>query len=336
MKLATIETISEIRPIEGADFILAAKIQGYWSVIAKKDGYKVSDKVIFVQPDSLIPRQEYNRFLWPKNDQDPSGKPIRLQVKKMKKQVSQGLVLPVMLVDKEVKEGDDVTVDLGITHYTKPIPACLAGKIKGQFPNFLRKTDEERLMSYPECLTELKDKDVYISVKADGSSGSFYYNKGEFGVCSRNLDLLEEASNSFWKVARQLDLESKLKQFGFNCAIQGELVGQGIQDNHLGINGLDLVCFNIFDIDAQKYLDYKEMSDLCNSFIIPKVKVIYKGTFNFTLDELQKLANDTNYDNGNCAEGLVIRPVTESYSETLGGRLSVKVISEKYALKYGE
>ena len=57
MKLATIETISEIRPIEGADFILAAKIQGYWSVIAKKDGYKVSDKVIFVQPDSLIPRQ---------------------------------------------------------------------------------------------------------------------------------------------------------------------------------------------------------------------------------------------------------------------------------------
>jgi hypothetical protein len=55
-----------------------------------------------------------------------------------------------------------------------------------------------------------------------------YKKYGVFGVCSRNLDLKETEGNTFWNVASKLDIESNIPD---NTAIQGELVGPGIQGN---------------------------------------------------------------------------------------------------------
>jgi RNA ligase (TIGR02306 family) len=336
---ATIEKILEIKPIEDADFIEVARVQAYWSVIVKGT-FKVNDLCVFVQPDSLLKRAEWNKFLWPKNDEDINGNPIRVIVRKFRKQISQGVVFPISIIPninpEFLIEGVDIGEKLEISHYEKPIPACLAGKIRGNFPSFLRKTDETRLQSYPDVLKELMDKEVVISIKVDGSSCTVYNNGDKNGVCSRNLDLLEDENNSFWKVTRQLDLLNKLKQFGFNAAIQGELYGEGIQDNHLGIKGLDFRVFNVFNIDQQRFLDHEEFFNLCVTFNIPIVQTVYKGKFNFTIEQLQKMANELKYPNGNFAEGIVIRPVYENYSEILKGRLSVKVISENFSLKYKE
>ena len=57
----------------------------------------------------------------------------------------------------------------------------------------------------------------------------------------------------------------------------------------------------------------------------------------FTLPELVELANKQDYAPGLPAEGIVIRPTEEARSLFLeSGRLSAKVISERYALKHGE
>ena len=40
-----------------------------------------------------------------------------------------------------------------------------------------------------------------------------YLNNGEFGVCSRNMELKETEGNAYWKVARELDLQNKLSSF---------------------------------------------------------------------------------------------------------------------------
>ena len=65
------------------------------------------------------------------------------------------------------------------------------------------------------------------------------------------------------------------------------------------------------------------------------VKVLEIGNnFNYTLEQLQTKANELVYDNGNLAEGIVIRTITETHSETLNGRLSGKVVSEPFELKY--
>lgn len=50
-------------------------------------------------------------------------------------------------------------------------------------------------------------------------------------MCSLNLDLIGISNNAFWQVARNFDLETKMRAVGFSVAIQGELMGAGVQSN---------------------------------------------------------------------------------------------------------
>lgn len=46
-ELATVSVIQDIRPIEGKDRIVLARVENYDSIV-QKDGFKVGDKVIYV------------------------------------------------------------------------------------------------------------------------------------------------------------------------------------------------------------------------------------------------------------------------------------------------
>jgi RNA ligase (TIGR02306 family) len=92
-----------------------------------------------------------------------------------------------------------------------------------------------------------------ITEKLDGSSMTVYFNEGEFGVCSRNLDLKEADGNSFWKVARELGLEEKMRATRNNMALQGELIGPGIQGNIYNLSKHEFRLFDVFDIGLQEY-----------------------------------------------------------------------------------
>lgn len=336
MKLASIEKIIKISDIEGADRIQAAQVLGYQSVI-KKNEFNAGDLVVFIFPDSLLPRKPWNQFLWPKEDQNPDGERVRLRGCKFKKQISQGLIQPLnILPNKEYKEGDDVTGDLDILKYEKPVPAQLAGKIRGNFPSHLfPKTDETNLCSYPRAVDEFVGLDCYISQKYDGSSMSVYIND-DFSVCSRNLDLKEEDGNAFWKIARQFDLESKIRQFGFKACIQGELVGPGVNGNKMGLSELSFRAFNIYNIEQREFADFNTFIALCEKFQIPRVSVIWDGIFDKDLDWLIELSKNQEYQKGYPAEGIVLRSQVPKYSQVLKERLSGKVINPIFAAKYGE
>jgi RNA ligase (TIGR02306 family) len=206
-KLATIQKISWIKPIPNADKIEVAGILGWQIVINKKEGFKVGDKVVFCEIDSIVPERPEFEFLRPRG--------FRVKTIKLRGQVSQGLALPISILpidnahpiwdDSELTVGLDVTDILDIKKYVPYIPACLAGEVKGQFPSFIPKTDETRIQSVPDVLTRHNRKTFIVTEKVDGSSMTVYYNNGEFGVCSRNLDLKETEKNSFWKVARKLE-----------------------------------------------------------------------------------------------------------------------------------
>jgi hypothetical protein len=149
-KLASVQRILEIRPIEGADAIELAIINSWQVVVAKNVGHKVDDFVVYCEIDSFLPIREEFEFLRKssyKKMGDQEG--FRLKTIKLRGQVSQGLVVPIHVLPllEMVHEGQDVTEILGIVKYEPPIPAQLAGKAKGYFPNFLRKTDEERCLS---------------------------------------------------------------------------------------------------------------------------------------------------------------------------------------------
>lgn len=372
-KLASIRKISDLQPIEGADKIELAIVDGWKVVVAKDVNHKVGDFVIYCEIDSFLPIKEEFEFLrkssYKKMKDGTEG--FRLKTIKLRGQVSQGLILPLSVLEGEgemkigvseqpwgkqlqlgpyddalvIEVGVDVTERLGITKYEPPIPAELSGKVKGYFPSFLRKTDEERIQNLSSEYEQLKSHTYYVAEKLDGSSATFYYNNGVFGVCSRNLELSDpgefvpgmvmcedgierpKRENSFWKVAKELDLENKMRNFGINISIQGELIGEGIQGNPYKIKGQTIRFFNLFDIDLQQYhtLSMFEMI-ITKEFGLQTVPILDR---NFrlpeTIDELLSYADAKSELNPNFdREGVVIR--------SLDRKISFKVISNKFLL----
>ena len=334
-KLASIRKISDIQSIPGADMIELAIVDGWKVVVAKNVEHKVGDMVVYCEIDSFLPIKEEFEFLrkssYKKMSDGTEG--FRLRTIKLKGQVSQGLILPLkdlQLPNKDLLEvGMDVTNLLGISKYEPPIPAELSGKVKGLFPSFLRKTDEERVQNLSNEYENLKQHKFYVTEKLDGSSATFYSKYGVFGVCSRNLELLETEGNTFWKVARELKLEEWLTSQDVNYSIQGELIGESIQGNPYKIKGQTVGFFNAFNIDTQEYLGLEEFEKLISSMGIKSVPILDREfTLPDTIDELLTYADEKSVLNSNFdREGVVIR--------SLDRKISFKVISNKFLLNGG-
>ena len=327
MKLASIQIITDIRPIEGADRIEAATVLGYQTVI-KRGEFQPGDKCVWHEPDTVTADRPEYAFL--------RAHGFRLKVSRFKGQVSQGLALPLRILPAgDYAVGDDVTELIGIQKYEKPHPPSLADVAKGAFPSWIPKTDELNLRSFPAALEEFTGRECVITQKVDGTSGTFYLRNDEFGVCTRNLELLDHPDSKFWRVSREHRVREALEILDGDFALQAEVHGEGIQGNHLGVKGV--AAFDLFDITAHVYAGHEALAEFCKASNLPTVREVWRGEFRFTLPELVELASAQEYATGRPAEGIVIRPVEEARSLVLdSGRLSAKVLSEHYALKHGE
>jgi RNA ligase (TIGR02306 family) len=335
-KLASIQRIKALEPIEGADAIEKATVLG-WQLVVKKGEYQVGDLMVYCEIDSLLPERPEFEFMKPRG--------MRVRTIRLRGQVSQGICFPLSFLSDNfpVVEDADCTDELGIIKYEPPVPANLNGIAKGKFPSFIPKTDETRVQVLQPILDKYKGQKCYISEKLDGSSTTYYIKDGEFGVCSRNLELIEDEENSFWKVARQLDIENKLRTLGGNFAIQGELMGEGIQSNKLRLKAQTIYVFNIFDIDKYEYLDFEKFCEVMKVLDLPVVPII---TTEYELEnDIEAIVKRSVIKSQLCkevwAEGIVIRPMKEFNDFLLqesGGntRVSFKAINPEFLLKYGE
>jgi RNA ligase (TIGR02306 family) len=262
---------------------------------------------------------------------------FRLKTIRLRKKLSQGLLLPISQFPEVCgkPEGEDVTSVLGVVKWEPPVPVCLAGDAKGPFPSFIQKTDEERIQNLPEYFELYKDVVFEESIKLDGTSATFYFRDGEFGVCSRNLELKESDANLYWKIAKQLSLKERLAVLGRNIALQGEIIGEGIQGNNEKIKGQKFFLFNIYDIDKSRLLDFNERDAVLYSLNvslpqIDTVPVTYRGPIFHcfsTMDALLDLANGPSLNQASRREGLVYKSVLMEH-----GIVSFKVISNEYLL----
>jgi len=343
-KLATIKTIDKLEPIEGADRIELATVGGWKVVVAKDVGHQEGNKVVYCEIDSFLPIEPEFEFLrkssYKKMADGTEG--FRLKTIRLRGQYSQGLILPLEdainvmkrkngeVYSEMLEEGMEVTDLLGIAKWEPPVPANLAGTAKGNFPSFIQKTDEERIQNLTKDLERWKEDGTlfYMTEKLDGSSATFYLRDGEFGVCSRNLDLKESEDNTYWKVARELKIEEKLKELGRNIAIQGELIGEGIQKNRYKIKGHTVRFFNVFDIDKFEKASRDEfMEIIVNKMGLETVPVhMLPLPIAHDVAGLLELAEGKSQLNKDAErEGLVIR--------SLDNKISFKAISNKFLLK---
>jgi RNA ligase (TIGR02306 family) len=153
------------------------------------------------------------------------------------------------------QDGDDVSEVLNIQKWERPMNAQLAGMARGNFPSVIPKTDQERVQNLVKEIAASVSLKFEVTEKLEGSSMTCYLIDGVFGVCSRNLDLKETTDNTFWQVARKEQIEEKMRSTGDgDWAIQGELIGPGIQGNIYKLAEPKFCVFDVYNIQAGDYL----------------------------------------------------------------------------------
>lgn len=347
-KLASIRTINQTRPIEGADLIEAIRADGWWFV-SKKGEFNVGDMGVYFEIDSFLPAKDLRFAFLAKNFstfQDQEG--ARIRTVTMKGQISQGLMLPIKLFPEIVnpQEGDDVTELLGIVKWEPMIPAALSGQVSGKLPWGIPITDEERIQNlYKEIAVKIAGKTFEKTVKLDGSSMTVYNNSTEqnYGVAGRNWNFYETEGNTLWHVATRKRLIKALKALNLNVALRGEIMGPGIQENNEKLFVHDFFLFNIWDFNTSKYVtpaQRDEIVERINEYLKvtalednvkfePLVIVPSLGTVTFdenvTVEDILALADGPSLKAPN-REGLVFKSVD--------GDFSFKAISNWYLKKH--
>jgi RNA ligase (TIGR02306 family) len=376
-KLASIRRIADIQPIEGADAIEVATIDG-WKVVVKRGEFTVGDLAVYMEIDSWVPH-DLAPFL--SKGQAPreynSVKGERLRTIKLRGQVSQGLLLPIessgslhiiewMCAGKSLAmdaidgdfnpEGFDVTDILGIQKWEAVLPAQLQGQAKGTFPtDLIPKTDQERIQNcfgeiqkrskrfatekvwnaetetleeHPVVLpADFKEPTYEVTIKLDGSSCTIFRWEGELRVCSRNLELKindENQDNTF--VAMALKIGDRIPD---GIAVQGELMGEGIQGNREGFKEHRFFVFDMFDIKKHEYIPPIMRRHVCETRGLEHVPVIHRSFIApASVEEGLALAEGPSI-NHKIREGLVWK-----CNEDPG--FSFKTISNQFLLKNGD
>lgn len=355
--MATIRKIAEIKAIPEADLICAYRVDGWW-VVEVVGKYEVDDLVIYAEPDSWIPTEMAPFLSKGKDPRVYNGiKGEKLKTVRLKKQISQGLLFPVSVLDFDsfyrteikvmqatpgIQANVDVSEILNIQKYEAPIPAELAGQAAGNFPRFIPKTDQERCQNLYEDIF-IKNANAYyeISTKLDGTSFTAFYVDKEEGVCSRNWELKLDGDNENNTMVRMFidsGLQSVFRQLNRNLAVQGELMGPGIQANREQLKSPTMFVFDIYDIDNACYLtpEFRRavMEELwlfgVNKDMVKHVPIVaysanlYDTLGITTIDQLLKFAEGPS----------LVHPVREGLVfKRIDGGFSFKAISNAFLLK---
>ncbi|MGL5749427.1 MAG: RNA ligase family protein [Paraclostridium sp.] len=364
--LAHIEIITDLSPIKGADKIEVATVLG-WQCVVKKEEFKVGQKIIYIEVDSVLPDKPEYEFL--------RDRKFRIKTIKLKGQISQGLVIPLPINWDTKSVGLDVTKDLGIIKYLSPSEKeesrkidiessrlkkfmmryswfrriFLSRKQKEGFPYWVSKTDEERIQNIPSILETFKDVDVYVTEKIDYQSATFTgkmipkfngllgklfpLKEYKFIVCSRNLQN-NNKNSLYWKIAQKYNIEQILKE-NPNLTIQGEQGDTTVQGNKYELNSPHMWVFNIIDHEKNYHFDRDEMVQFCSKYSLDIVPLLYKrklGECGNSVEELVNFSKGKSLINSKInREGIVIRCIENGKKI-----LSFKVINPDFLLTYEE
>ena len=299
----------------------------------------------------------------------------RLRTIKLRGQISQGFILSLTLfpeIDFKDKEKDYAKI-LGVHKYEVPespadreankerIPTTGFAKFKykftkflerkfpkvfkklkfkSAFPDFLRKSDQERCQNLKNQIWKAYEAEtlVQVSYKLDGSSITIARNGKEEFTCSRNLRKNpKQKTDAFIVEGDKIHQKFKKNKLIGNYAFQGELCGPKIQKNFEGLMYNQVYVYSMIDIETRKYLNPKEVLAICNQYDIPHVPILASATtlqsmFPTAIDaddlikQILKHADGPSGVNGKYREGFVYKALDDS-------GFSFKAISNSYLLK---
>ena len=345
-KLVSVRTISDIQPIPGADVIEQVSIDG-WVVVAQKGIHTIGDTVLYFEIDSFLPQTDprFESFMKFGTRTFDGVVGHRVKTVRLRGVYSQGIIMPLVEFPEivELIEDHDYSETVGVIKWERSEETGMIGDAKGSFPSFLRKSDQERIQNlYGKLSNSNLATELFVgTMKMDGSSITVFHYPPEYqedgcvtGYCSRNqqLEFPEEGQDAgkFYQGADKSGLFSKVTKlhelYGSYYAIQGELVGPGIQGNFEKFDQYQVFVYNIFDIQKQQYVDYGTFAEMAEAIDLQICPVVYEATpiLSQPLETILAMANGKGVINS-YREGIVFKQ--------LSGTTQFKVISNKYLAK---
>lgn len=342
-KLASIQRIWNIEPIEGADKIELASVLG-WKCVVNKGQFNKMDLAVYFEIDSFLPIREEFEFLRNSSYRNSQimGEGFKLRTMKFKGQVSQGLLLPIESfreLDNKVELGEDVSELLRIRKWEVEERVTTGGTIKGVLPFDIPHTDETRVQVEPGLIEEFRGVEYYISTKMDGSSHSIGIDNEGVHVTGHNYEYKDDDSCDFYIYLKKNDYINKIQEFYLKnklalLTIQGEFYGPGIQSNPIKLTKPEWYVFTIRENGERVGLN--RMQEICQELNLKTVPIeeVDNDLPNKypTVESLLKRSEGF-YKTGSPKEGIVIRPTNPIFSNTISSSLSMKVVSNSYLMR---
>lgn len=232
---------------------------------------------LFICPDAKLP----NNKVWAEPFLNYTGKENRVRTVKLRGEYSNGIFVKLKDLASEYSIHDEdlildikpeqVAIDLGIGHYSPPLPNDLAVA----FPNLplnLTKTDEENWENIPEHQLLLGQK-ALVTRKMDGCSATYILTAGgEFYCCGRRFTYKNDCFNRYTKVGHEI-VRPALENWAFGMG--GGLLQKINRDT----------CRFAFKCSAQKYDD--KWHDV-QKRPLDMSKASKKGRLSLILNEINK------------------------------------------------
>lgn len=344
-KLASIQKIWKIEPIEGADKIELAHVLG-WQCVVNKGQFHEMDLAVYFEVDSFLPISPEFEFLRASSykKSDIMGEGFKLKTMKFRGQISQGLLLPISLfpaIPADAELGADVTEILGVKKWEIEERVTTGGTVIGTLPYDIPHTDETRVQAEPGLIQAFAGLEYYISTKMDGSSHSVGIDENGFHVTGHNYEYKDDDSSSFYRYVKEAGLQDKMeafvKKYGLKTlTIQGEFCAPGIQQNRLRLTKPAWYVFTVRE--DGKRVGLNRMLEVCKELQVENVPIEEVGTdlpSKYPTVEALLTRADGDYPRGGKKEGIVIRPTEPVFCQLISASLSMKVVSNKYLLKNG-
>lgn len=342
-KLASVQRVWKIEPIEEADRIELAHVLG-WQCVVNKGQIQPMDTAVYFEIDSFLPIRpefEFMRASSYKNS-DIMGEGFRLKTMRFRGQLSQGLLLPLSIfpeIPADAEVGTDVTELLGVRKWEIEERATTGGTVIGTLPYDIPHTDETRVQAMPELIQAFSGLEYYISTKMDGSSHSIGIDENGFHVTGHNYEYKDDGSSGFYKLVNERGYKGKLETFAKEnglkaLTIQGEYCGPGILKNRLKLVKPEWYVFTIRENGKRVGLD--RMLEICSTLGLDHVPIEERGQdlpAKYPTVEALLARADGDYPRGGKKEGIVIRPTEPVFCPLISASLSMKVVSNKYLLK---
>jgi len=324
--IVPVALIEKIMPHSNADALELAHVLG-WQLVVKKGEYQVGDKVIYFQPDTILPFEVSERFGVTKYLSKQ-----RIRCAKLRGEPSFGLA--VRPDDESWPVGENVAEYYGATKYEPPVRPG-PGDAEANHPLFWEYTEIENMRNFPTVFEE--GETVLLTEKIHGTNCRAGSIEGELMAGSKAVRRKRPADDKFassiywfpFTLEPVRTLIEQLQQTHRQVILFGEVYGSKIQSFHYGFKGA--LGFRAFDllIDG-KYLDWQEFVTQCEGYGIETVPLV--ATIPFSLDAVKQYSEGKTLlmqQDAHIREGLVVRPLQER-SDPRVGRVLLKYVSDSY------